>query len=404
MKTIFLLPPPALPVPAVRGGAVEGLLTHLIEENERQGRVRLICVSIPDPEAMERARHYRHTVIHYLPHRENRGLWGPMCGLLRRMGRPAPLDPWYNQVLRLIRREQPDLVVAEGGDLNEPQAIAACVGRGKMWAHLHMQIAASPLTDSMYGGVLAISQYVADRWMGSDVTTALVPNCVDPARFCPGPELERQALRARLGLAPEDFVVLFCGRICPEKGPHKLVEALRHIPDPHVKLVIAGSPFFDSRHQSPFFDQLQRDAEPLGDRVLFTGFVPNDQMPDYYRAADAACFPALWDEPAGITAIEAMACGCPVIATESGGMTEYLQGSGAILLPRDEIWDFGFTPIPGARSLAKGLADAILALKQDPARRQAMRRAGIERAAAFSRAAYYDKMLRALIGPENEVN
>ena len=131
MKTIFLLPPPALPVPAVRGGAVEGLLTHLIEENERQGRVRLVCVSIPDPKAMERAKEYKHTVIHYLPHRENRGLWGPMCGLLRRAGRPAPLDPWYNQVLRLIRREQPDLIVAEGGDLNEPQAIAACVGRGK---------------------------------------------------------------------------------------------------------------------------------------------------------------------------------------------------------------------------------------------------------------------------------
>lgn len=404
MKTIFLLPPPALPVPAVRGGAVEGLLTHLIEENERQGRVRLVCVSIPDPKAMERAKEYKHTVIHYLPHRENRGLWGPMCGLLRRAGRPAPLDPWYNQVLRLIRREQPDLIVAEGGDLNEPQAIAACVGREKMWAHLHMQIAASPLTDSMYGGVLAISQYVADRWAGTNVRTALVPNCVDLNRFCPGPAPERQALRQKLGLAPEDFLVLFCGRICPEKGPHKLVEALKQIADPHVKLVIAGSPFFDSQHQSPFFDQLQQDAKPLGERVIFTGFVPNDQMPAYYRAADAACFPALWDEPAGITAIEAMACGCPVIATESGGMAEYLQGSGAVLLPRDEVWDFGFTPVPGVPALADALADAILALKQDPQRRQSMRRASLERAGAFSRAAYYDNMLRALLGPEDEVN
>ena len=137
----------------------------------------------------------------------------------------------------------------------------------------------------------------------------------------------------------------------------------------------------------------------MGERVIFTGFVPNDQMPAYYRAADAACFPALWDEPAGITAIEAMACGCPVIATESGGMAEYLQGSGAVLLPRDEVWDFGFTPVPGVPALADALADAILALKQDPQRRQSMRRAG-----AFSRAAYYDNMLRALLGPEDEVN
>ena len=50
MKTIFLLPPPALPVPAVRGGAVEGLLTHLIEEHERQGRAHSALYE-----------HYRHS-------------------------------------------------------------------------------------------------------------------------------------------------------------------------------------------------------------------------------------------------------------------------------------------------------------------------------------------------------
>lgn len=400
MKTIFLVPPPALPVPAVRGGAVEGLITHLIEENELQGRVRLVCVSVPDPAAIQRAGEYQHTTIHFLPHRQNRGLWGPVCGFLRRTGHPAPLDPWYNSVRVLIQREHPDVVVAEGGDLNEPQAIAALVGREKMWAHLHMQIVSTSLTDSMYGGVLAISQYVADRWVGTNVNTSLVPNCVDLTRFCPGPDSDRRPTRERLGLAPEDFAVLFCGRICPEKGPQKLVEAVRRIPDPHVKLVIAGSPFFDSQHQSPFFEELRQNAAPLGDRVIFTGFVPNDQMPDYYRAADVACFPALWDEPAGITAIEAMACGCPVIATESGGMTEYLQGSGAVLLPRDEIWNFGFTPVTGTVPLAQNLADAILVLKNTPQRRQTMRQAGLARAKAFSRAAYYDNMLRALLGPK----
>ena len=389
MKTIFLLPPPALPVPAVRGGAVEGLITHLIEENERQGRVRLVCVSIPDPEAARRAREYRHATIHFLPHRRNRGLWGPVCGLLRRMGRPAPLDPWYNGVYRLIRRERPDVVVAEGGDLNEPQAIAALMGREKMWAHLHMQVPATPLTDPLYGGVLAISRYVADRWGGTGVNVALVPNCVDLTRFCPGPDPARQAMRERLGLAPEDFAVLFCGRICPEKGPHKLVQALGLIPDPHVKLVIVGSPFFDSQHQSPFFDQLQQDAKPLGERVIFTGFVPNEQLPAYYRMADAACFPALWEEPAGITAIEAIACGCPVIATDSGGMPEYLEGSDAVLLRRDEIWDGECTPVSGVPELSGQIAEAILALKDQPARRAEMAAAGVRRAQDFSRQSYY---------------
>ena len=48
---VFLLPPPDLPVPAVEGGAVETLITHLIEENERHGLLRLECASIPHPKA-----------------------------------------------------------------------------------------------------------------------------------------------------------------------------------------------------------------------------------------------------------------------------------------------------------------------------------------------------------------
>ena len=52
---IFLIPPPALPIPAVRGGAVETLISHLIEENERQAKAELVCVSLPDPEAQKRA-------------------------------------------------------------------------------------------------------------------------------------------------------------------------------------------------------------------------------------------------------------------------------------------------------------------------------------------------------------
>ena len=52
---VLLIPPPELPVPAVQGGAVEMLLTHLIRENERQGRLELLCASIPNPDAAKQA-------------------------------------------------------------------------------------------------------------------------------------------------------------------------------------------------------------------------------------------------------------------------------------------------------------------------------------------------------------
>ena len=401
---VFLLPPPCLPVPAVQGGAVETLLDHLILENEKQGRLELFCASVPNPEAQKIAASFKHTKMIYLPPTapEKRRLWGPVCGALRRMGQPAPLDPWYNRVLREIRRARPNFVVAEGGNVTEAAAISKAVGRNRMLAHLHMQTACTPELEEIFGGVLSISCFVDSAWTPTcPMAKQLVFNCVDNSIFCTKDQPEqRQALRAELGYTPEDFVVIFCGRICPEKGVHRLVEAVRLCQDPHVKLLVVGSPFFAAEDSSPFFDKLKADAAVLQQegRIKFTGFVPNPQLPDYYRAADCACLPALWDEPAGITAIEAMACGCPIIATNSGGMPEYLAGSNAILLERDErITDDGILQeVPGAEPLVPAIVQALEKLKAEPARRELMSLAGSIRAQSFTRESYYSQFGAAL--------
>lgn len=394
---VFLIPPPALPVPAVKGGAVETLITHLLEENERYGELELVCVSIPDGEAQRRAAQYRHATVHYLPRVQGvrRRLWGPMCGQMRRMGQPAPLDPWYEKVRKLVMDERPDLVIAEGGDLTESAAIARMVGRERTWAHLHMQFKANRQLSDMYGGVLAISRFVADQWQSMEPCRMhLLPNCVDPDKFThlPADADENARLRRELGFAEDDFVVLYCGRICEEKGVHRLVEAMVKIDDPKVKLLIIGSPFFAAEDDSPFFERMRTEAEPLrqAGRIQFTGYLHNDRLPAYYRLADLACFPAIWEEPAGIVAIEAMACGCPIVATASGGMGEYLTGSGAALVSRDEDWHYdGSIPVPGVEPLDDQLARVIAELKADPAHRARMAQAGIERAKKFSRQSYY---------------
>ena len=83
--------------------------------------------------------------------------------------------------------------------------------------------------EDMYGGILAISRFVADQWQPTGhCKVRLVPNCVDVARFSPEPETpeEQSRLRQMLGYTDEDFVVLYCGRVCEEKGVHRLIEAM----------------------------------------------------------------------------------------------------------------------------------------------------------------------------------
>lgn len=381
---ILLVPPPELPVPAVQGGAVETLVTHLIRENERRGCLDLLCASIPDPAAAEQAKALRHTRMLYVARPRGARRYWPLVFIERCFGIAAPYDPWYQKVQLSLALElpPPDLIVAEGGNLTQCSAISRMFGRGRCLAHLHGQTACSHTMDDIYGGVLALSEFIRDDYLKTSSLDRqhayILHNCIDTARFTPG--APDAALRASLGFAPEDFIVLFCGRLEPDKGIHKLLEAMAAVDDARCKLLIVGSPFFGRTQSSPFLRKLEQQAHALGDRVRFTGYVPNENLPDYYRLADLVCVPTLVEEAAGLVAVEAMGCGRPVLATRSGGMPEYLQGSQAILVDRGP-------------ELAAQLSWAIRMLHEHPDLCAQMGAAGARAAQRFSTAAFYETFL-----------
>lgn len=385
LPRILLIPPPELPVPAVQGGAVETLVTHLIRENERAGKLDLLCASIPDPAARAQAEDFVHTKMLYIPRPKGTRRYWPMVFVERCLGIAAPYDPWYQKVQLSLALElpPPDLIVAEGGTLTQCSAISRMFGRKRCLAHLHGQTSCSRQMDEIYGGILALSQFIRDDYLRTSAldrkNAYILPNCIDTNLFTPG--APDAALRASLGFAPEDFVLLFCGRLEPDKGIHKLLEAVAGLNDPHVKLLIVGSPFFGRTQSSPFLRKLEQQAKALGDRVRFTGFVKNQDLPDYYRLADLVCVPTLVEEAAGLVAVEAMGCGRPVLATRSGGMPEYLDGSQAVLIDRD-------------RDVTGQLVWSIEMLRDHPELRREMGRAGAQTAQKFSTGRFYENFLR----------
>ncbi len=382
---VLLVPPPDLPVPAVQGGAVETLLTHLIRENEREGKLDLLCASVPDEAARRAAEGLQHTKMLYIARPHGHRRYWPMVFVERCLGIAAPYDPWYQKVQLSLALEPPgpDLIVAEGGNLTQCSAISRMFGRRRCLAHLHGQTTCSPMMDTIYGGILALSEFIRNDYLKNstlDPKHAYIwYNCVDTRRFCPGPP--PLALRTRLGFGARDFVVLFCGRLDPDKGIHKLMEALSVLPVPQIKLLIVGSPFFGRTQQSSFLRKLEQQARALGNRVQFTGYIPNEDLPDYYRLADLVCVPTLVEEAAGLVAVEAMACGRPVLATRSGGMPEYLEGSQAVLVERGE-------------NIADQLAWSIRMLYEHPALCAEMGAAGAKRAKDFSVERYYNEFVR----------
>ena len=165
------------------------------------------------------------------------------------------------------------LIVAEGGNLTQCSAISRMFGRKRCLAHLHGQTTCTPVMDDIYGGVLALSNFIRENYLQSSTLDPqrayILHNCIDTARFCPGPA--SKTLRAQLGFTDKDFVVLYCGRLDPDKGIHKLMEAIAALHEPHIKLLIVGSPFFARTQQSAFQRKLEQQAKSLGNRVQFTG-------------------------------------------------------------------------------------------------------------------------------------
>ncbi len=187
----------------------------------------------------------------------------------------------------------------------------------------------------------------------------LVPSGVNTDLFRPGgPATPRTAGRRR---------ILTVARLVERKGVEDLIRALPSVPN--TELVVAGGPPADQLPGDPYARRLLRLAESsrVADRVRLTGAVPAHEMPQWYRSADVvAAVP--WYEPFGLTALEAMACGVPVVATAVGGLADTVVDgvTGELVPPRD--------PVVLAATLRRLLGDDM--------RRLSYAAAAVDRAAA----------------------
>lgn len=114
---------------------------------------------------------------------------------------------------------------------------------------------------------------------------------------------------------PDDYL-LYCGRIVPEKGVREAIQVAKAT---HHRLLIIGPTYPE---QQWYFDQHVKPQ--LNDQILYLGFIDQKQLPAYYKKAKALLTPVQWEEPFGMTTIEAMGCGTPVISFDRGAAPELI--------------------------------------------------------------------------------
>jgi D-inositol-3-phosphate glycosyltransferase len=203
-----------------------------------------------------------------------------------------------------------------------------------------------------------------------DIVHVVSPG-VDLYTFTPGQG--RSAARTIVGLPQEALVVSFVGRIQPHKGPEVLIRAtselVKHSPLLRHKLIvniIGGA----SGANTEEVDRLKELANWLGidDVVRFSPPVPRADLAQWYRAADLVVVPS-YSESFGLVALEAQACGTPVVATAVGGLrTAVADGISGVLVD-------GHDP--------KAWSSVIARLLQEPQRRVLLSMGAIEHASHF---------------------
>jgi D-inositol-3-phosphate glycosyltransferase len=156
----------------------------------------------------------------------------------------------------------------------------------------------------------------------------IIPPGVDTSHFYPIPSDEAKLF---LGLKPEDRMVLYVGRIEPLKGVDTLIKAMSclNLQDHRLPVhlaIIGGEPDASPEEMSLEMARLQKlcDELAMGQTVVFLGKRGQDTLPYYYSAAEVLVMPSHY-ESFGMVALEAMACGTPVIASDVGGLGFLVQ-------------------------------------------------------------------------------
>ena len=179
--------------------------------------------------------------------------------------------------------------------------------------------------------LIAVSGYLRGRVEAAGVPLPpahVIDMGVDLARFTPG---DRTAARARLGIAGDGPLVVAAGALIPRKNPRGLLAAVARAraARPDLRLAWVGD--------GPLRDDLVRRAAEAGmtGALVRPGRVPHDAIADWMRAGDLLAVPSLV-EPLGQVALEALACGRPVVATARGGTAEVVPpGAGHVVDPED---------------------------------------------------------------------
>lgn len=379
----------ALPVPDVKGGAIERLMTMLAEENEKYGLLDITVIGVYDKQAVVVQQKFSKTkFVNLLPKECKYNIIRSWEGKIRwhvreHFGYDIHFRNTYPSLVdSYIKKEghKFDLFVSEGYDYEALVTASKLYGKDKVCWHLHMNPPFNPRIDKIYGKCVAVSEYIINKYRlqtsNSKENTAVIFNGIDTAIFQQEvSKEEHHELRKSLGLNDDDFVLVFCGRLVKVKGVKELIEAVLKCKNKKIKLLIIGSSNFGNGDEGSYPMEVKKLVHDHSDQIKFTGYIDNKDIYKYHKIADVGVIPSTYNDPCPLSMFEMITSGLPTIATAAGGMTEIGNTDCTIFVHLDNI--------------VNELSSAINMLANNPQKSLDMHVAALKRSDVFSKDRFY---------------
>lgn len=182
----------------------------------------------------------------------------------------------------------------------------------------------------------------------------------------------------------KDFIFGYVGRVVPEKGIKEILISFKEIVKTHqnCKLLIIGSNDSLYEQETPFLSDCRKLVEDLNDKVIFTGYIPNDKVNEYYSLMNVQLVPSIIDDACPMTVMEGLFVGLPQIVSNSGGIPEEVNSECAIIIERKNLID--------------NLIDAMNKIINDKKRLDNMKKEAIKQSAEFSLLKYQESIINTI--------
>jgi len=377
MKKILFITSNVQPVPDVKGGAIENLITILAEENENYKNFKLFVCSKYDSEALKESIKFKNTFFNYYKKNTNFNLLNLLSKFLLTLEniilfKKYKIPNYYFWTFKKAKKINPDYIIAAGGLYENFILHSKYFGKKKLYAWLHRNQKKTKKLSKIFNKALAISKHIANVW--DKKNSILIRNCYDDKRFF---QKKSSINRTDLGIQKNIFLIAYCGRIIKEKGVKELILSTSKLNKKDVGILLIGSSFYRNSKISIYQKKLKRIASNLKINLYETGFIHGKFLKDYLSICNLCVVPSIYPEPQALVPLEAMAVGVPVIISDVGGMKEYYDKKSLLKVK--------------TKNFVVNLKKKIFMVYNNPKLREKLQYNGLKYVKQFKRKDYYNK-------------